>query len=236
MNLEQLLKLIEDGKTEELKSGLAGILAKIEALSGDISKIEDENLKLKKENEQLVVLTAGISSSLGIKDGELTVDAIKAKITGKDDYKKDLEELEKTIASIKAENEAKLVQKDAELFERKLDLELLKQGTSIKAVSNVALDVILKELKSGLTVDEKGVFVYKDSTGKTLRKDGVTLTINDKLEDLKANKDYGCFFVSEAQSGSGFAGTSTGYTEETTSLTPSAKALAEALKKSGVNI
>ena len=235
MTLEELLKLIKDGKENEIVSKFKEISDKNVALANEVSKLEDENIKTSGVKSTFESKLNEISTSLGVKADELTAELLKSKINGNDDYKKDLSELETTLANIKKENDNLIALKDKEIFDKTLDLELLKTGSKIKTVSNVALDVVLRELKKGLTKDDKGSLIYKDENGKTIRKDGVMLTISDKLKQLKENDEYKCFFVSEQQSGSGY-NSSSASGDDDSGLSEIAKQMKAKAASLGINL
>ena len=238
MTLEELLELIKSGKESVVVAKFNELKGKVETLSAEISKIEDDKNKLSKAFEDEVKNKKTLIEGLGIKDEEFGLEAIKSKIGGSDEYKKHLSDLEALMAETKIKNELALAEKDKELFDKVLDLELLKIGTQINPTSKVALDVILKELKNGLTKDAKdGTLIYKDESGKIVRKDGTPLTVGERLAQIKENSEYSCFFKSEAQGGSGLSGNkSEGNGTKDEGLSEVAKQIKEKALKLGIKI
>jgi len=243
----QLKKLLSENP--DALAELAKVETNYTKLSTEVSSLEAKNTDLISSRDKYKSFTKTAKGTLGFEDGdELSEDVIKSKLdsliekagvkTADADSVSKLEitKLEAILEAQKKDYESQIAELNTKSFKDKLDLRLRSATGSIKATSNKAMEVILSALKDGAVVEGESI-VYKDKDGTTVRENGVPVTLETKLESLKADKDYTPFFESEAKSGSGLD-TSSGSkgSADTKDLSPQAQAQLAVARRLGIKL
>lgn len=212
-DLEKLLGLVAEGKTEEAKKLAEAIKVKIASLDDEVSKQEGMKLDAIKTRDEMKAKLKQVASELGV--GEIddvadAIEAIKGKKTG--DKSKEIEVKEKEIEQLK--NEIKTANETLEQ-ERSthqtaiLGVALEKDIATIlpkyKAKTN-ATDYIIGTVKKK-AVYEDGKVVFKNEDGTTLRANGSDASLDDVIKDMQAKEkeaNESMFFdIGVQQSGAG---------------------------------
>jgi len=228
MPFKKLLEIV--GDNAEAKAEISKLQANYTQLTNEVQGFESKINDLKQSRDKYKEKLALFKKSLKIEEGEeLNEDTISKKLGNvkgevkqeaseiEKALKAEIAELEKTIENLKNEYEEKIGETKKTLLDKEIDIQLFKNTAGINAVNAKAQNIIISELKKGLEFDENGNLVYKTKEGTTLRKDGVPMTLVQKLEEIKNSEDFSFLFKSEAQSGSGLkTGRNTG-TGKTTS-------------------
>lgn len=238
--LEKIKKMIESGKLDEsILNEIKTLEDNNNVLKKEISKLEAMNLDIKESRDKVKSVNKIFKTKLGISDDEeITEEVINTKFkTNSTDNtsKNEITNLENILKEMKQKYEQELNNTKNEIFGRDIQLELLKNGTKIKAASKVAMDLIMENLKKDATIED-GKIIYKNKDGEVLRKDGIPVSIDDRISELKQNEDYSCFFISEAQSGSGMQTKTSGADANNRNLTPAAQMMAKKALELGIPI
>lgn len=173
----------------------------IKEVQGLENKLNEAGANASKYNNTFGV----IKDTFGITDGDIDVDVLNAKIAelkGKGGNEADVKNLEDTIQALKSESDNKSKDYEEKLFDLKLNNSIYQSGHEIKATGSRAYDIIIQELKKDATFNESGAIVYKRD-GAIERKDGLPISIADKISMLKANDDFNGLFKTDAIGGSG---------------------------------
>lgn len=208
-----LLELLKDN--QEALAEAKKIQSNYDTLSSEVATLEAKLNEAITKRDKYKRFTKSVKNKLNIEEGEeLNDDTLNTKFNSILDskekdisekekiYKLEIEKLEKEIEKSKEEAQQEVVRVNKNVLDSKLELELYKTTTGINAVNKKASQIIIDELKNGATFED-GKIVYKDKDGTTIRKNGVALTLSQKLEDIKSSEDYSFLFKSNASSGSG---------------------------------
>ena len=239
--LAKLKELKEKGViTDQEISEYENIVSKVDNLSNELQNMEKYVVQSKEKVSSVDSIKEVLKKEL-ILDDEFSIDDVVKKIKdGKNSSvdKKELENLQEIIKKNKVDFENVKKQYEDQLFNKTLDNEILKQGADIQAVSNVALNVILGEVKKGAVIED-GRLIFKDANGMTVRRDGEPISLKDKIEYLKTDAEYAVFFKANVNQGSGMQNNtqngSNGYgvTSKSSSFS---KSMREKAAKLGVSI
>jgi chromosome segregation ATPase len=203
------------GDNKEALAEIGKIETNYNTLSQEVSTFEAKLNDIKQSRDKYKAKLAAFKKNLGFEEGEeISEEKISEKLGKvKGEVKQEASEvekqlraeiaqLEKTIEELKGTYETKIQEKDKTVLEKQIDLELYKTSSDLNTINKKAHEIVLKELKKGLSFEE-GKLVYKNEDGTTLRKNGVAMSLKEKLEEIKSSEDYSFLFKSEAQSGSG---------------------------------
>lgn len=212
-----LKSLLSDNKEAlaeiaKIENSVGSVAEEITILEGKLSEAISKRDKYKNFVKQ-------VKDKFKIEEGkELNEDTLNSVLSNIDKSKNqklseveeilklDISKLEKEVEKKELEIESLKNQTQQTVLETKLDLELYKTTSGIEAVNKKANDIIIGELKNGATIED-GKIVFKESDGTTLRKNGIPMSLSDKLEEIRSSEDYSFLFKSSVNSGSGYQST-----------------------------
>lgn len=206
MIIEIIKKELENGGvlSENTLNTIKKLETDLETTKLELSKLEVINKDVIESRDKIKQLNNLFKKELSFDENqEITENVIKEKIDKKTTTDKlEIRAVENQIIKLKTEYEQELKNKEETLFKKDIDLEILKNGQKINCISPIALNVIMNELKKDAIIEDNKI-IYK-SNGEIIRKDGLPITLVDKIEELKKDENYKGFFIAETQSGSGF--------------------------------
>lgn len=208
--LEELIKLVADGKKEEAKKLSKKIKEKIDSLDSEVNRQESLKLDAIKARDEVKSKLKKVASDLGvgeIDDVSEAIEAIKKKKSG--DNSKDMEVKDNEIKTLKAEittaNETLESEKGKhkqEIMSVALEKDIAKILPKYKAKAG-ATNYIINAVKKN-AVYEDGKVLFKNKNGTTVRINGSDATLEDMISDMqKKEKDSkeSMFFKGAQRSG-----------------------------------
>jgi len=217
---ETLLKELSDNPTALAEA--KKLQGNYNTLSSEVATLEGKLTEAITKRDKYKNFTKSVKGKLGFEEGEeLSDEVLESKVSGlltnagqsatdKEKIAKlEIIKLEETINNLNNDLITAKNGNSKAVLDSKLELELYKTTQGVSAINPKANQMIIDELKSGATFEE-GKIVFKGKDGTTVRKDGVALSLSQKLEDIKASEDYSFLFKADVNSGSG---TQTGNTK-----------------------
>lgn len=218
-------------------------------LSGEVGTLEAKLNDSISKRDKFKGFSQIVKSKLGFEEGEeLSEDTITAKInsllegTKKEGdnksniYKAEIAKLEEELGRQKGSFEQEINVYKNDMLNTQIDLQLFKNSAQINAVNAKAHEMIMSELKKGVSFED-GKLIFKNEDGTTARKNGVPLTLKDRIEDLRSNEDLAFLFKSDAKSGSGTQTVSTsGATNGGKELSAATKEYLARAAQLGINV
>ena len=233
MIIEKIKKELESGNlNEETLNEIQALESSLTKLKEEKTLLESKNLEIIENRDKVKQINSVFKEALGLEDlTNITVEKVKEKITTKNQNEKsELKNIEAQIVSLKEQYENELKNRDNQLFQKNIDLEILKNGQKINCISPVAMEVVMNELKKNAFIEDNKI-VFKNEAGEIVRKDGLAITLSDRIESLKQDENYKGFFIADVQSGSGFKSKPAQGTSNNGSKSPIANRMRERAEK-----
>lgn len=206
--LEKIKKILKDANIEEADSLLNDVqevyekAKKVEALTEEVngleSKVKDLNDVYTQSSSTLDLLKAEFNAT---DVDQNFIKDLKEKINS-NDKTGEVKNLEGVIKGMKEEHEKNKSQYESQIFDLKLNEAIAKSGHQINATGRYAQELIMSELKKGATFDDRGELIY-EKDGLIERKDGLPVSLADKISSMKENEDFTGLFKTDAKGGSG---------------------------------
>ena len=229
--LEALLANPSEGSITEFLTDISGLEEKANSVESLVSEVKDLEGKYSKATIDLAKSSDSINlvkNTLGLDD--INEEVLSTKIKKSDNA--DVKNLEQIIEKMKEESGNKVKDYESQIFDLKLNDAISRSGHSINASGARAHEIIMSELKKDAVLDDNGKVVYQKD-GAIERKDGLPISIADKISTLKESEDYNGLFRTDAKSGSGDESISTAVS---TGATSQVKSLQQRMRDHGVQL
>jgi len=203
--LELLSSTLDETTLKKVKDDLEKKELEYVKLQSKVSLNDDDKKSLNDENSTLKDNLDSTLKKLGVKSIDEVDDRI-SKLLGDDDtLKKDYETIKQQLEKKTEEYEAKLKEKDQEVINMQLDLQLEKELSGVELASDVAKDFFLSKIKDGLNLTDDNSLQYRDANGKLVinEKTGKPISIQEKIDMLKTDESFSFLFKQQSNQGSG---------------------------------
>lgn len=194
--LEELMKLVADGKKEEAEKLSEKIKEKITSLDVEVNKQEKLKLDAIKEFDEATDKLKKVASDLGVSVIDDVPKAIKDIKEKKDDNTsqeveikdKEISKLKEEVETANAKIESNKKDHQDEITSTILEKDIISLLPKYKAKVNAISHIVDHVKKNADTVD--GKIVYKNKDGTTLRAGGKDASLEDMIKSMqKAEKD-----------------------------------------------
>lgn len=213
MDFENIIKLIDEGKTDEVKASLNEFRPTFEATVSELKAYEGKFSEAVQTRDKAKARLKEFGEAIGINSDELSADKVRELLTNakKDDASKaEIDNLTKLLQSKEAEYTQKTTEFDSRYKNMVIENEIAKLGAGSDVVNDKALGLVIQALKDGATIEE-GSIVYRDANGATLRNGaGRPLTISERMAEFKADEANAFLFKATSNGGGGSAGNNGG--------------------------
>lgn len=178
---------------------LQGFIEKYQKMEKEIQDVEKKLTITENEKKQITSQIDNVKKLFNVDDLEKLPEAIKTQNT--DTQSKELKSLEKLLQVKESELVKQKQEYESKIFDKDMDLELFKRSATLNTINDEANLIAISHLKKGASF-ENGVVVYKNDDGTLVRKNGLPLTIDDKIAELKSGS-LSFLFKNDSKNGSG---------------------------------
>lgn len=208
--LEELIKLVADGKKEEAKKLSKKIKEKIDSLDSEVNRQEGLKLDAIKASDDVKLKLKVVASDLGVGEIDDIAEAIKAiKDKKGGSNSKDIEVRDNEIKTLKVEIttanetlESEKLKHKQEIMSVALEKDIAKILPKYKAKVG-AVAYIIDAVKKN-AVYEDGTVLFKNEDGTTVRIGGSDATLENMVENMRKKEQdagEGMFFEGVQDSG-----------------------------------
>lgn len=211
MDFENVLSLLNEGKTDEVKSALESFKPEFEKTVGDLKSFESRFVEAKDGRDKVKGRLKELSEALGVSVDDLNAERVKELVKGgkgDDVSKAEIENLTKLLQAKNDEFTTQLSKAESRYRDKVIEGDIAKLGLNANVVNDKALGLVIQALKEGATI-EGDVIVYKEADGSISRNNvGQPITIAQKMAQFQ--NDPANAFLFKATSGGGGGSTGVG--------------------------
>ena len=207
LSLDVLKQLATELNNEQLTSAVATIETDYKNNYDRINYLEKDLNKSIEKRDSFKNELSLVKTKFGF--DEITEDAIEgflsSKGNGDEALKKEISSLTSMVDALKSEKEGLQGKYSDTLNNIKIEKELLALGAVEETEGQKAYDILLGEIKNGMSIVEDGSIVFKAEDGTTIRNsDGSPMTLSNRYEQLKSNEALNFLFKTKrSKAGSG---------------------------------
>jgi hypothetical protein len=235
-----LKELLEKLKAANIDSTeLQGFITKYQAMEQEVSQSDSKLSALTNELKSTKGKINSIYKRIGVdKDEDLDIKLKNLNNNNNNNNSKEIKNLENLIREKEKELQTQKASYESALFDKDLNLELYKRSAALDTINKEAHSIVIQKIKEGAVL-ENGQIVYKNEDGTFIRKNGLPLSIDDKITELKTG-DMSFLFKNDSKNGSGV--TSGDLSQKTTASTNTegisdfSKTFLDRAKKANINI
>jgi hypothetical protein len=235
-----LKELLEKLKAANIDSTeLQGFISKYQAMEQEVSQSDSKLSALTNELKNTKGKINSIYKRIGVdKDEDLDNKLKSLNNNNNNNNSKEIKNLENLIREKEKELQTQKASYESALFDKDLNLELYKRSAALNTINKEAHSIVIQKIKEGAVL-ENGQIVYKNEDGTFIRKNGLPLSIDDKITELKTG-DMSFLFKNDSKNGSGV--TSGDLSQKTTASTNTegmsdfSKTFLDRAKKANINI
>ena len=213
MDFENVISLLNEGKTDEVKSALESFKPEFEKTVGDLRSFESRFNEAKDGRDKVKGRLKELSEALGVSVDDLSAERVKELVKGgkgDDVSKAEIEKLTKLLQAKDDEYTSKLTQSEARFRDKVIEGDIAKLGLNANVVNDKALGLVIQALKEGATI-EGDVIVYKEADGSISRNSvGQPITIAQKMAQFQNDPANAFLFKATSGGGGGSTGGSSG--------------------------
>lgn len=235
-----LKELLEKLKAANIDSTeLQGFISKYQAMEQEVSQSDSKLSALTNELKSTRGKINSIYKRIGIEKDEDLNDRLKnLNNNNNNNASKEIKNLERIIQEKDKELQTQKVSYESALFDKDLNLELYKRSAALNTINKEAHSIVIQKIKEGAVL-ENGQIVYKNEDGTFIRKNGLPLSIDDKITELKTG-DMSFLFKNDSKNGSGVVSgdlaQQNSHTTNTEGMSDFSKTFLDRAKKANINI
>ena len=236
-----LKELLEKLKAANIDSTeLQGFITKYQAMEQEVSQSDSKLSALTNELKSTKGKINSIYKRVGVdKDEDLDIKLKNLNNNNNNNNNsKEIKNLENLIREKEKELQTQKASYESALFDKDLNLELYKRSAALNTINKEAHSIVIQKIKEGAVL-ENGQIVYKNEDGTFIRKNGLPLSIDDKITELKTG-DMSFLFKNDSKNGSGVVSgdlsQQNSHTTNTEGMSDFSKTFLDRAKKANINI
>ena len=235
-----LKELLEKLKAANIDSTeLQGFITKYQAMEQEVSQSDSKLSALTNELKSTRGKISSIYKRIGVEKDEDLNDRLKnLNNNNNNNNSKEIKNLERVIQEKEKELQSQKASYESALFDKDLNLELYKRSAALNTINKEAHSIVIQKIKEGAVL-ENGQIVYKNEDGTFIRKNGLPLSIDDKITELKTG-DMSFLFKNDSKNGSGVVSgdlsQQNSHTTNTEGMSDFSKTFLDRAKKANINI